>query len=216
MIEIEASQAGVNTSCLLWPWMGPCGGCNLRCTGYNWLYPNQPTIGGEALAGAWRWTWGGWRGSWGEGEGWFAALEKPELGTVLVTEKNGPHVPLRGHGLAVVSVAGVPLEARRVCGQFQGPEAQGPPPPGALTAPWWQVKPPLAPGGLRGTALGPPFHSARVQRGTTKTRRCPSPATATPRSTARRQPRLATQVGGFGALFCPHADPASATKVKTN
>ena len=118
--------------------------------------------------------------------------------------------------MAVISVAGVPLEARRVCGQFQGPEAQGPPPPGALTAPWWQVKPPLAPGGLRGTALGPPFHSARVQRGTTKTRRCPSPATATPRSTARRQPRLATQVGGFGALFYPHADPASATKVKTN
>ena len=106
------------------------------------------------------------------------------------------------------------MEARRVCGQFQGPEAQGPPPPGALAAPWWQVRPPLAPGGLRGTALGPPFHSARVQRGTTKTRRCPSPATATPRSTARRQPRLATQVGGFGALFYPHADPASATKVK--
>ena len=119
--------------------------------------------------------------------------------------------------MAVVSVAGVPLEARRVCGQFQGPEAQGPPPPtGALTAPWWQVKPPLAPGGLRGTALGPPFRSARVQRGTTKTRRCPSSATATPRSTARRQPRLATQVGGFGALFYPHADPASATEVKTN
>jgi hypothetical protein len=37
--------------------------------------------------------------------------------------------------LAVISVAGVPLEARRVCGQFQGPEAQGPPPPGALAAP---------------------------------------------------------------------------------
>jgi hypothetical protein len=103
--------------------------------------------------------------------------------------------------LAVVSVAGVPLEARRVCGQFHGPEAQGPPPPGALTAPWWQVKPPLAPGGLRGTAIN---------------RRCPSPATSTPRSTARRQPRLATHLGGFGALFYPHADPASATKAKTN
>ena len=56
--------------------------------------------------------------------------------------------------MAVISVAGVPLEARRVCGQFQGPEAQGPPPPGALAAPWWQVRPPLAPGGLRDTALG--------------------------------------------------------------
>jgi hypothetical protein len=46
----------------------------------------------------------------------------------------------------------------------QRPRAQGPPSPGALTAPWWQVKPPLVPGGLRGTALGP-----RAQ-GTT---RCP-------------------------------------------
>jgi hypothetical protein len=38
----------------------------------------------------------------------------------------------------VVSVAGVPLEARWVCGQFHGqePEAQGPQPPRALTAPW--------------------------------------------------------------------------------
>jgi hypothetical protein len=132
------------------------------------------------------------------------------------SQKNVLHVPLRGRSSAVVSVVGVPLEARRVCGQFHGPEAQGPPPPGALTAPWWQVKPPLAPGGLRGTALGPSFHSARMQRGATKTRRCPSPAPTTPRSTAMRQPRLATQVGGFGALFCPHADPASATKVKKN
>jgi hypothetical protein len=87
--------------------------------------------------------------------------------------------------LAVVSVAaGVPLEARRVCASSRGqrPRSQGPPPPGALTAPWWQVKPPQAPGGLRGTALGPPFHSSRAQRGTTKTRRhCPSPAaTAAP------------------------------------
>jgi hypothetical protein len=98
----------------------------------------------------------------------------------------------------VLSVAGVPLEARRVCGQFQGTMAQSPPPPGAMTSPWWQVKKPLAPGGLRGTALGPPFHSARAQRGTTKTWRCSSPATATPRSTAMRQPRMATQVGGFG------------------
>jgi hypothetical protein len=106
--------------------------------------------------------------------------------------------------------------SRSKAGLWPVPGARGPPPPGALTAPWWQVKPPLAPGGLRGTALGPPFHSTRVQRGTTKTRRCPSPATATPRSTARRQSRLATQVGGFGALFYPHADPASATKVKTN
>jgi hypothetical protein len=47
------------------------------------------------------------------------------------------------------------------------------------------------------TALGPPFHSAREQLGATKTRRCPPPATAMPRSSARRQPRLATQVGGF-------------------
>ena len=119
-------------------------------------------------------------------------------------------------GISLYLAPGTVKIYQRVCGQFQGPEAQGPPPPGALAAPWWQVRPPLAPGGLRGTALGSPFHSARVQRGTTKTRRCPSPATATPRSTARRQPRLATQVGGFGALFYPHADPASATKVKTN
>ena len=152
----------------------------------------------------------------GRGRGDLPPSKSPEPGAVLVIEKMCPTCRGGGRDLAVVSVAGVPLEARRVCGQFQGPEAQGPPPPGALTAPWWQVKPPLAPGGLRGTALGPPFHSARVQRGTTKTRRCPSPTTATPRSTARRQPHLATQVGGFGALFYPHADPASATEIKTN
>jgi hypothetical protein len=112
----------------------------------------------------------------------------------------------------VVSVAGVPLEARRVYGQFQGPEAQGP--PGALTVPWWQVKPPLAPGGPRGTALGPPFHSARAQRGATKTRRCPSPATATPRSTARRQPQLTTQVGGLGPCFTPTPTPHRPRRLK--
>jgi hypothetical protein len=60
----------------------------------------------------------------------------------------GHHVLLRGRGLAVVSVAGGPLEleARRVWGQFQGPEAQGPPPPGALTAPWSLVANEAAPG----------------------------------------------------------------------
>jgi hypothetical protein len=60
----------------------------------------------------------------------------PELGAVLVTEKNGPRVPLRGRGLAVVSVsvAGVPLEVRRVCGQFQG--ARGPRAPTPRQAPW--------------------------------------------------------------------------------
>jgi hypothetical protein len=64
---------------------------------------------------------GGWRGMIvGGGGGLFAA--------VLVTEKNGPHVPLmRGRGLAVavVSVPGVPLEARWVRGQ-PVPEARGP------------------------------------------------------------------------------------------
>jgi hypothetical protein len=36
------------------------------------------------------------------------------------------------------------------CSRGQRPRAPHPQPPGALTAPWWQVKPPLAPGGLRG------------------------------------------------------------------
>jgi hypothetical protein len=33
------------------PWhgaVGPCGGYNLCCAGYNWLYPNQPR-GGRQL-----------------------------------------------------------------------------------------------------------------------------------------------------------------------
>ena len=81
-----------------------------------------------------------------------------------------------------------------------GPKSQGPPPPGALTAPWWQVRPPLDPGGLRGAALEPPFQSAWVQRGTTKKWRCPPPTTATPRSMARRQPRLGTHVGSLSTF----------------
>jgi hypothetical protein len=170
--------------------------------------------GGGAVAGAWGWRWGlawllgaGGRGSYrpqkaqSPGRFWSFAPRAAEGGVVWLWFQS--RVFLWKQGGFVASSRG-------------SPEAQGPPPPGALTAPWWQVKPPLAPGGLRGTALGPPFPSARVQRGTTKTRRFPSPATAAPRSTARRQPRLATHVGGFGALFHPHADPTSATEVKTN
>ena len=72
-----------------------------------------------------------------------------------------------------------------------------------MTAPWWQVRPPLVPGGLRGAALEPPSHSARVQRGTTKKWRCPLPTTGTPRRTARRQLRLGTHVGEFWGPILP-------------
>jgi hypothetical protein len=118
--------------------------------------------------------------------------------------------------LAVVSVAGVPLEARRVYGQFQGPEAEGPPPPGALTAPWWQVKLPLAPGGLRGTALGPPFHSARVQRGTTLQRK---QGAALPPPRQRPARRGASRVwppkwGVLGPCFTPKPTPCQPRRLK--
>jgi hypothetical protein len=47
--------------------MGPCGGYNLCCTGYNWLYPNQPGGGRQLrVRGDGR---GVWRGSWVGGGG---------------------------------------------------------------------------------------------------------------------------------------------------
>jgi hypothetical protein len=117
------------------------------------------------------------------------------------------------------------LWAGSKAGLWPVPGARGPGPPAPRRLDrrppaWWQVKPPLVPGGLlRGTALGPPFHSARAQRGATKIRRCPPPTTVTPRSQHGEAPAACVwqPMWRVWGSFDPHADPASATKkVKIN
>jgi hypothetical protein len=143
----------------------------------------------------------------GRGRGDSPPSKNPEFGAVLVMEKNVPHVPPRGawfgcgfsRGCSSGSKAGSwPVPAR---GQ---PEAQDPPPPGALTALLWQVKPPLAPGGLAGHCLRAPISQRPGTTGCNENKAFPFPRHDKQRPAARRgASRVWHPSGGFWGPVLP-------------
>jgi hypothetical protein len=118
-------------------------------------------------------------------------LKSPELGAVLVTEKNRAYVPLRRRGLALISVSR---------GRSSGSKAGLSPVPGARGPALHLVVSEAAPGPRRCAAtkkkvLPFPHHGSAPQNG--------------------EAPAHVGGLGlGIGSLFCPHADLASATRAK--
>jgi hypothetical protein len=161
---------------------------------------------------------GGWRGGWG-GAG-LPPLKSPELGAVFfVTEKNGAHAPLRERerGLAVISVAGVPLEGRkqgRSVASFRGQtEVQGqrPPTPRRLAPPGASASASVAAPGARrppGRCRTAPISQCPSTTGRNEKKALPFP------HHGNNAPQHGEAPAAFGALFHPHTDPASATQVK--
>jgi hypothetical protein len=144
---------------------------------------------------------GGWRGSWGEGEGWFAALEKPRVRGGFGHRKNVPHVPLRGAWFGCGFSRGCSSGSKAGLWPVPGARCPGPTTPRRLDRPLVASEaapgPRRTPGHNEHKALPFPRHGNAPQHGE-------APAT------------FGHPSGEFWALFYPHADPASATKVKTN
>jgi hypothetical protein len=122
--------------------------------------------------------------------------------------KNVPHVPLRERGLAVVSVVGVPLEARRARGQFHGPEAQpGPPTPRRLDRPL--VASEAAPGPRRtpGHCLRAPISQCPGTTGHNENKALPFPRTGNAPQHGEAPAAFGHPSGGFWGPVLPPRRP---------
>jgi hypothetical protein len=129
------------TPLLMMPW-GPCGGYNLCCTGYNWLYPKSAWGGEGGSCGCVAMDVGAGVVVGGGRRGDIPPSKSPELGAALVIEKCAPRAAeWFGCGFSRGCSSG------SKAGLWPVPGTRGPGPTRRLdrplvarrTAPWWQT-----------------------------------------------------------------------------